>query len=48
MVARRSELLVRLTESFGGQKIDLAVRPRSRPPHPSHVIAAESGILLSE
>jgi predicted nucleotidyltransferase len=48
IVARRSELLLRLTDIFGDQKIDLAVRPRSRPPHPLHLIAAESGILLSD
>jgi hypothetical protein len=47
IVARRSALLVRLADIFGDQKIDVAVRPRSRLPDPLHVIAVESGILLS-
>jgi predicted nucleotidyltransferase len=48
IVARRSALLVQLADILGDQKIDLTVRPRSRPPHPLHLIAAASGILLSE
>jgi predicted nucleotidyltransferase len=48
IVARRSSLLQQLTNVFGEQKIDLAVRPRNRPPHPLHIIAIQHGILLSE
>ena len=47
-VARRSMLLRQLEEIFGEQKIDLAVRPRSRPLHPLHIIAREQDIALSD
>ena len=47
IVERRSTLLRQLEKIFGEQKIDLAVRPRNRTPHPLHVIAREHGVLLS-
>ena len=47
IVFRRSKLRRQLEEIFGDQKIDLAVRPRSRPLHPLHEIARHQGILLS-
>jgi predicted nucleotidyltransferase len=47
IVSRRSRLLRRLEEIYGDRKIDLAVRPRSRAPHPLHEIARERGIRLS-
>jgi len=46
IVARRAKLRLRLAAIFGDQKIDLAVRPRNRVPHPLHLIAREEGILL--
>jgi HEPN domain-containing protein len=46
IVARRSELRHRLEEVFGEQKIELAVRPRSRPLRPLHAIAREQGLHL--
>lgn len=48
IVSRRSNLLRRLEAIFGDRKIDLAVRPRSRTPHPLHEIARERGIRLSD
>jgi predicted nucleotidyltransferase len=48
IVARRSDLRRALEAVFGEQKIDIAVRPRSRPPHPLHEIARERGVLLRD
>lgn len=48
IVEHRSTLLRQLEKIFGDQKIDLAVRPRNRTPHPLHVIAREQGVLLSD
>jgi predicted nucleotidyltransferase len=48
LVARRLELLGRLFTLYGEQKIDLLVRPRSRPPQPIHEIARREGVLLAE
>ncbi|WP_295885820.1 nucleotidyltransferase domain-containing protein [uncultured Thiohalocapsa sp.] len=48
IVTRRSDLLRRLEAIYGEQKIDLAIRPRSRAPHPLHEIARERGIRLSD
>jgi predicted nucleotidyltransferase len=48
IVTRRSTLLRRLEAIFGYRKIDLAVRPRRRTPHPLHEIARERGIRLSD
>jgi len=48
IVARRSDLRRELEAVFGEQKIDIAVRPRSRPPHPLHEIARERGVLLRD
>jgi len=47
IVERRSTLRRQLEKTFGDQKIDLAVRPRNRAPHPLHVIARAQGVLLS-
>ena len=44
----RRENARQLEEIFGDQKIDLAVRPRSRPLHPLHAIAREQGIRLTD
>jgi predicted nucleotidyltransferase len=48
IVTRRSDLLRRLEAIYGEQKIDLAIRPRSRAPHPLHEIARERGIRLDD
>jgi predicted nucleotidyltransferase len=48
IVTRRSDLLRRLEAIYGEQKIDLAIRPRSRAPHPLHEIARERGIRLGD
>lgn len=48
IVTRRSDLRRRLEAIYGDQKIDLAIRPRSRVPHPLHEIARAQGLLLSD
>jgi predicted nucleotidyltransferase len=47
IVTRRSDLRRKLEEIYGDRKIDLAIRPRSRAPHPLHEIARQHGILLN-
>lgn len=47
IVTRRSNLLRGLEGIYGDRKIDLAIRPRNRAPHPLHEIARDQGILLS-
>lgn len=48
IVSRRSNLLGRLEDIYGDRKIDLAIRPRSRAPHPLHAIARRQGVRLSD
>jgi predicted nucleotidyltransferase len=48
IVSRRSDLRRKLEAIYGEQKIDLAIRPRSRPPHPLHEIARERGVRLGD
>ena len=46
LVARRIALKIELERLLGEQKIDLVVRPRSRPLAPIHCIARRDGVAL--
>ena len=48
IVAGRIRLLRELATIYGERKIDLVVRPRSRPERPIHRIARRDGISLDE
>lgn len=48
IVRHRSDLLRRLEHIYGDRKIDVAIRPRSRAPHPLHAIARQQGVRLTE